>query len=66
MVISLCYAAGACVRAHVACAFWEAASHLGLAKDSAYRWFEQKGLPAHRVGRLWKLKLSEIEKDFAR
>lgn len=37
------------------------ASHLGVAKDSVYRWIEQKGLPAHRVGRLWKFKLSEID-----
>jgi excisionase family DNA binding protein len=28
------------------------ANHPGVAKDSAYRWIETKGLPAHRVGRL--------------
>jgi excisionase family DNA binding protein len=39
----------------------EVANHLGVAKDSVYRWIEQKGLPAHRVGRLWKFKLSEID-----
>lgn len=39
----------------------EVASHLGVAKDSVYRWIETKGLPAHRVGRLWKFKLSEID-----
>jgi len=39
----------------------EVASHLGVAKDSVYRWIEAKGLPAHRVGRLWKFKLSEID-----
>lgn len=37
------------------------ASHLGVAKDSVYRWIEAKGLPAHRVGRLWKFRLSEID-----
>ncbi len=37
------------------------ALHLGVAKDSVYRWIETKGLPAHRVGRLWKFKLSEID-----
>lgn len=37
------------------------ARHLGVAKDSVYRWIETKGLPAHRVGRLWKFKLSEID-----
>lgn len=39
----------------------QAAKHLGVAKDSVYRWIEQKGLPAHRMGRLWKLKISEVD-----
>lgn len=39
----------------------DAAEHLGVAKDTVYRWIETKGLPAHRVGRLWKFKLSEID-----
>jgi excisionase family DNA binding protein len=38
------------------------ATHLGAAKDPVYRWIQQKGLPAHRVGRFWKFKLSEIDK----
>lgn len=40
----------------------EVASHLGVAKESVYRWIEGKGLPAHRVGRLWKFRLSEVDK----
>ena len=39
----------------------EVAVHLGVAKDSIYRWIENKGLPAHRIGRLWKFKLSEVD-----
>lgn len=35
--------------------------HLGIAKDTIYRWIETRGLPAHRVGRLWKFKLSEVD-----
>jgi excisionase family DNA binding protein len=35
--------------------------HLGVAKDSIYRWIERRGLPAQRVGRLWKFKLSEVD-----
>ncbi len=38
----------------------DVATHLGVAKDSAYRWIEGRGLPAHRVGRLFRFKLSEI------
>jgi excisionase family DNA binding protein len=37
------------------------AAHLGVAKDSVYRWIEAKNLPAHKVGRLWKFKLSEVD-----
>jgi excisionase family DNA binding protein len=40
----------------------EVASHLGLAKQSVYRWIGGKSLPAHRVGRLWKFRLSEVDK----
>jgi len=35
--------------------------HLGVAKDSVYRWIETRGLPAHKIGRLWKFRLSEID-----
>ncbi|MGK2942462.1 MAG: helix-turn-helix domain-containing protein [Immundisolibacter sp.] len=35
--------------------------HLGVAKDTIYRWREHKGLPAHRIGRLWKFRLSEVD-----
>lgn len=39
----------------------EVARHLGVAKDSIYRWIERRKLPAHRIGRLWKFKLSEVD-----
>ena len=37
------------------------ALHLGVAKDSVYRWIERKGLPAHKMGRLWKFKIEEVD-----
>jgi excisionase family DNA binding protein len=37
------------------------ARHLGVAKDSVYRWIDRRGLPAHRIGRLWKFKVSEVD-----
>lgn len=37
------------------------ANHLGIARDTVYRWIESRGLPAHRIGRLWKFKLSQID-----
>jgi excisionase family DNA binding protein len=39
----------------------EVAKHLGVAQDSIYRWIEARGLPAHKIGRLWKFKLSEVD-----
>ncbi|RKH26123.1 helix-turn-helix domain-containing protein [Corallococcus sp. CA041A] len=38
-----------------------AAKHLGMAKDSVYRWIEARKLPAHKITRLWKFKLSEAD-----
>lgn len=37
------------------------AEHLGVTRDSIYRWIDRKVLPAHRVGRLWKFKVSEVD-----
>lgn len=37
------------------------AEHLGVTKDSIYRWIEKRGLPATKLGKLWKLKLSEVD-----
>jgi len=39
----------------------DVAKHLGIAKDTVYRWIESKGMPAHKVGRLWKFKLSQVD-----
>jgi excisionase family DNA binding protein len=39
----------------------EVATHLGVRRESVYRWIEAKGLPAHKVGRLFRFKLSEID-----
>ena len=39
----------------------EVAKHLGVAQDSIYRWIEARNLPAHKIGRLWKFKLSEVD-----
>lgn len=39
----------------------EVALHLGVVKDTVYRWRERKSLPAHKIGRLWKFQLSEVD-----
>ena len=35
--------------------------HLGATRDSIYRWIDRKALPAQRIGRLWKFKISEVD-----
>ena len=39
----------------------DVAKHLGVAKDSIYRWIDRRDLPAHKIGRLWKFRLSEVD-----
>ena len=39
----------------------DVAQHLGVVKDTVYRWRERKGLPAHKIGRLWKFQISEVD-----
>lgn len=39
----------------------DVARHLGVGKDSIYRWVESRGLPARKVGRLLRFKLSEVD-----
>lgn len=40
----------------------EIAAHLGVSKESIYRWLEKKKIPAHRIGKLWKFQASEVDK----
>jgi excisionase family DNA binding protein len=39
----------------------EIAVHLGVKDDTVYKWIKEKRLPAHRIGRLWKLKKLEVD-----
>lgn len=39
----------------------EIAEYLGVVKASVYRWIERRGLPAHKVGKLWKFKKEEVD-----
>jgi excisionase family DNA binding protein len=38
----------------------EIAQHLGVSKESIYRWLERGKIPAHRVGKLWKFQVTEV------
>lgn len=34
---------------------------LGISRDTALRWIATKQMPAHKIGKNWKFKLSEID-----
>ena len=38
----------------------EIAEHLGVSRDSIYRWAEHGKMPAHKVGRKWKFWVNEV------
>ena len=39
----------------------EIAEYLGVSKDTVYTWRGTKGMPSHRMGRLWKFKRDEVD-----
>jgi excisionase family DNA binding protein len=39
----------------------EIALHLGIKKDTVYKWVSKNYMPAHKVGRLLKFDKSEID-----
>jgi len=39
----------------------EIAVHLGVTKDTVYAWIADRGMPAHKVGRLWKFQSDEVD-----
>lgn len=40
----------------------EIAEHLGVKKDTVYKWVARKRMPAHKVGRLLKFQIKEVDK----
>lgn len=40
----------------------EAANYLGVNKDTIRNWIKKEnGIPAHKIGKLWKFKKSELD-----
>ena len=39
----------------------EIAAHLGVKRDTVYKWINRKQLPAHKAGRLWKFRRQEVD-----
>jgi len=39
----------------------EISNHLGVSKESIYRWLKLGRIPSHRIGKLWKFRPSEVD-----
>ena len=39
----------------------DTATYLGVSKDTVRKWIKKEVIPAHKVGRLWKFRFSEID-----
>ena len=39
----------------------EAAAYLGVNKETIRNWIKKTDIPAHRIGKLWKFKRSELD-----
>lgn len=39
----------------------ETADYLGVTKDTIRNWIKKTDIPAHKIGKLWKFKLSEVD-----
>lgn len=39
----------------------EAAKYLGVTPETVRTWVKQKDMPAQKIGRRWKFKISEID-----
>ena len=35
--------------------------YLGVSREAIFQWIENRGMPGHKVGRLWKFKVSEVD-----
>lgn len=39
----------------------EAANYMGITKDTVRNWIKKTDIPAHKIGKLWKFKRSELD-----
>ena len=43
------------------CSMEEITAHLGVSRDTVLVWIEHYNMPATRIGRLWKLRISDVD-----
>lgn len=39
----------------------EVAKHLAVSQDTVHRWIRNRDMPAHKVGRVWRFQVSEVD-----
>jgi len=39
----------------------EIGEYLGVKRDTVYNWINNKSMPAHKIGRLWKFKKEDVD-----
>lgn len=39
----------------------EVSAYFGVTKDTIRNWIKKTDIPAHKIGRQWKFKLSEVD-----
>jgi excisionase family DNA binding protein len=39
----------------------EIAQHLAVSQDTVHRWIRSREMPAHKVGRVWRFMISEVD-----
>lgn len=39
----------------------EISAYLGVSTDTISKWIDKSEMPAHRLGKLWKFKASEVD-----
>ncbi|AGG05949.1 helix-turn-helix domain-containing protein [Dehalococcoides mccartyi] len=37
------------------------ADHLGIKRDTVYKWIDERQMPGHKIGRLWKFNKQEVD-----
>ena len=39
----------------------EITEHLGIKRDTVYKWISERQMPGHKIGRLWKFSKLEVD-----